>query len=123
MPRKPDLSRHVPDPRLDPYRERVARVFRGGEEVGLLLVRVDVYAEAESGRWWWTRWGPTYDVLWLFSLVDGSFSDTVVPPEAVDGELDDYAKGLYHHYGEVLRVRWTTPEESAYLRRSRFGLA
>ncbi len=124
MPRQPDFSQHVPDPGLEPYRDRVARLFRGEDEVGLLLVRIDAYAEAESGWWWWTRWGRPSDLLALFWTVDGEVSDSLVghvSHQDIERELEDYAAGRFRLRGEVLRASWTTPEESAYLRRSEFG--
>ena len=60
MARKPDWSVHTPDPRFDPWRERVGRLYRDGTEVGLLLVRVDVRATQSSGHWWWTKWSPNW---------------------------------------------------------------
>jgi hypothetical protein len=122
VPFKPDWSKHKPDSRFNEYRERVARLFRGDEEVGLLLVRVEPFAQVLSGRLWWTRWSEPYDVLWMWTIVDGEFSDSYLPDEAVDEELRGYADGRYEHYGEGLLLKWTTPQESAHLRRSEFGV-
>jgi hypothetical protein len=122
VPFKPDWSKHETDPRFDQYRERVGRLFRGHDEVGLLLVRVEPYAEVESGHLWWSRWSKSYDVLWLWTIVDGEFNDSYLPGDAVEQELHYYAAGLYDHYGETLCVRWTSAEESARLRRSEFRL-
>ena len=121
MPRRPDFSRHQPDPRFDRYRQRVGRLFRDEEEVGLVLVEVEAYAEQVGGRLWWTRWGPSQDVLWLWTLVDGDFSDTLVPDDAAEGELSDYDAGRFEHAGEVLHVQWTDEQESRRLRASQFG--
>lgn len=121
MPRRPDFAQHRPDPRLDRYRDRVGRLFRGDEEVGLVLVQVQAYAEQVGGYLWWRRWGPTRDLLWLWTVVNGQFSDELVPDDATEEELAAFDECRYRHYGETLRVRWTGPEESARLRSSVFG--
>lgn len=121
MPRRPDFSQHRPDPRFDRYRERVGRLFRDEVEVGLALVEVEPYAEQVGGRLWWTRWDNSRDVLWLWTLVDGTFSDTLVPDDAAAAELQDYDAGSFEHYGESLRVLWTDREESRRLRSTEFG--
>ena len=121
MPRRPDFSQHQPDPRLDRYRQRVGRLLRDGDEVGLVLVEVEPYAEQVGGHLWWTRWGATRDLLWLWTLVDGSFSDTLVPDDATEDELRDFDAGRFVQYGEVLGVRWTDEEESRRLRASQLG--
>jgi hypothetical protein len=117
---KPDWSQHTPDPRFDPYRERVGRLYRNGDEVGLLLARVDVRATAVSGHWCWTKWS-MYDSPWEWVILDGKFSDHVVGQDGAEGALQDYAAGRLQLYGETLRVEWTTPEESSVLREEPFG--
>ena len=99
----------------------MGRLFRGVNEVGLVLVTIEPYAEASGGRLWWTRWGRTHDILWLWSIVDGVFSDEVVPDDAADDELTGYDSGRFMHYGEALRVAWLSQEESTDLRASAFG--
>lgn len=122
MPRRPDFLRHRPDPRFDRYRGRVGRLFRDEEEVGLLLVEVEAYAEQAGGHLWWTRWDTSRDVLWLWTLVDGRSSDSLVPDDAADEELRQYDAGRYiHDDGEPLCVLWTDPAESQHLRAVEFG--
>ena len=120
--RKPDWSAHTPDPRFDPWRERVGRLHRDGAEVGLLLVRVDVRANKASGYWWWTKWSTTYDYVWEWVILDGKFSDhVVVERDGVEQALRDYAAGRFT-LGETLRVEWTTPEDASTLRQDAFGV-
>lgn len=121
MPRRPDFSHHRPDPRFDRYRERVGRLFRDQAEVGWVLVEIEPCSEQVGGRLWWVRWDTTRDVLWLWTLVDGRFSDTLVTDEGVDDVLQDHDSGRFEYYGEVLRVVWTDDAESQRLRASRFG--
>ena len=121
MARKPDWSQHAPERRFDPYRGRVGHLFRDGEEVGLLLVRVEVRATVVSGRLWWTKWSPTFDSLWEWVLLDGRFSDHAVAGDEVDQTLRSYVDGRYLFQGETLRVEWSTPAGSARLREDAFG--
>ncbi len=119
--RRPDWSQHTPDARFDAYRERVGRLYRRDQEVGLLLVRVDVRATPVSGHWWWTKWSPTYDSPWEWVILDGEFSDHVVGRDGVERALHDYAAGRFMLHAETLRVDRTTPEESSRLRQEAFG--
>ena len=118
MPRTPDWSLHQPDHRLDEYRERAARLFRGADEVGALLVKVQPFATQVSGHLWWKQWGPSQDIFWLWSVVDGRFSDSMGPANAVDDELRDLQAGRFHYYGEELRVQWLSGAEAEQVRKS-----
>lgn len=107
---------------MDRYRDRVGRLFRAGDEVGLVLVTVEPFSTQVGGHLWWRRWGPTHDVLWLWYVIDGRFSDSLVPEDGTAEELADYDQGRFAYVGEVLRVLWLDREESAHLRSSEFGL-
>lgn len=61
-------------------------------------------------------------MLWLWVIVDGQFSDHVVPAENAERQLRDDAEGRFEHYGEYLRAQWTDGEESRRLRSSEFGV-
>jgi hypothetical protein len=121
MPRRPDFSRHRQDPRFDRYRGRVGRLLRGSDEAGLVLVIVEPYAEQVGGHLWWRRWGPTHDLLWLWTVVDGQYSDSLVPDDASEEELHDYDTGRYLHYGEDLTVLWMDADGSKRLSAAHFG--
>lgn len=118
MPLRPDFSGHRPNPRFDRYRDRVGRLFRGDNEVGLVLVEVGPYSEQIGGWLWWRRWGPSRDMLLLYIIIDGRFSDAVV--QDAEEKLAEYDAGHFRYYGELLHVRWTSVEESAQLRSSWF---
>lgn len=122
MPRKPDFTRHQPDARFDAYRDRVGRLFRGDDEVGLALVQVEPYAMSSGGHLWWRRWEASRDHLWIWTVVDGQFSDSLLPDDASGDELADYAAGRFRHYGESLRIDWLDADESRRLRLSEFGV-
>ncbi len=121
MPLRPDFTHHRQDPRFDRYRGRVGRLFRAGDEVGLVLIEVEPYCEQVGGHLWWRRWGPTQDLLWVWTIVDGNFSDALVPADASEAELRDYDAGRFNYYGEPLAVAWTDPPESNRLRSTQFG--
>ncbi len=62
VPTKPDFSRHSADPRFDPYRDRVARLYRDGREVGLAFVNEDWLEEWGLGRF--DHYGETLEAAW-----------------------------------------------------------
>ncbi len=121
MPWRPDFSQHRPDPRFDRYRDRVGRLYRGEDRVGSVLVRVEPCGTQVGGHLWWRRWGSTRDLLWEWTVVDGNFSDTLVPEDAADEVLADYDSGRFDYYGEAMRVVWTDASESERLRIVEFG--
>ncbi len=114
---KPDFSRHLADASFDPYRDRVAQLFRDGRQAGLAFVRVEAWAEVKSGRWWWKTWSRSVDVPHIFFVVDGDYSDTVAPWDANDHWLEEWRRGRFDYYGETLEARWLSTEESERLRR------
>lgn len=59
-------------------------------------------------------------MLWLGTLVDGAFSDILVPDDAAEEELAEYDAGRFEHAGEVLRVEWSDHQESRRPRASPF---
>ena len=71
----------------------MGRLFRGEDEVGLVLVQVEPFAEVVG----------------------------VAPTDAAQAELHDYDDKRFAHYGETLRVSWTDEEESRRLKASEFG--
>lgn len=121
MPLRPDFSQHRPDPRLDLYRDRVGRLYRAEDEVGSVLVLVEPWSMTVGGHLWWRRWGPSRDVLWEHTVVDGNFSDTFVPEDATDEVLAFYDSGRFDYYGEAMRVVWTDALDSWRLRSREFG--
>jgi hypothetical protein len=120
---KPDWRRCAQDRRFDRYRNRVARLFRGDKQVGLVLVTAVPYAEVESGHLWWRRWSTPYELLWTYTIVDDTIDDAPIPVPAQDEELDDYATGRYKFRGETLRAEWVSAGESARLRETHFSEA
>ena len=91
MPSRPDFSEHRRNPRFDRYRDRVGRLYRGEEDVGSVLVVVVPYAPQVGGHLWWTRWGSTRDWLFEWTVVDGNWSDTLVPEDMAGEVVAGYA--------------------------------
>jgi len=121
MPYKPDWRLCANDRRFDRYRNRVARLFRGDEEVGFLLVTAVPYANVESGHFWWRKWSTPREMLWTHTVLDGSTDDAAVPEPGQDDEIADYAAGVFRHRGEALRAEWVSAHESVRLREIHFG--
>ncbi len=120
MPYRPDFSSHQPRPALRRYQDRVGRLNRGKQEVGLVLALVESYCEQVGGHLWWRRWSTPEDALNLWTIIDGKFSDSWVPDEVIDDELADYDAGRFAYYGEQLGVVWAEAEESKQLRREHY---
>ena len=123
MSLKPDWRLCLHDRRFDRYRNRVARLFRGDEEVGLLLVTAVPYAEVESGHLWWKKWSTPREQLWTYTILDGSIDEAPIAEPELDEELDDYASGRYRFRGQALRAEWTAGGESVRLREAHFSEA
>ncbi|MGN6333320.1 MAG: hypothetical protein ACTHOD_17025 [Motilibacteraceae bacterium] len=121
MPWNPDFSEHHPGPRLERYRDRVGRLQRDGQDVGLVLVQVAPYAEQTGGRLWWRRWSPARDALGLLTILDGRISDHFLADD-IATELDAYDAGRFEYLGERFCVVWLDRQESARLRVDEFGV-
>lgn len=121
VPWNPDFSDHRAGPRLEHYRDRVGRLYRDGQDAGLVLVQVTAWAEQTGGRLWWRRWSPPREALGLLTILDGRFSDHVLADDVAD-ELDAYDEGRFEHVGETLSVVWLDREESSRLRVEEFGV-
>jgi hypothetical protein len=122
VPRRRDFSSHVTAPDVAQHDGRVARLLRDGLPVGHLLVQTQPYAEVVAGHLWWRRWGPTVDALWLWTVVDGRFVDTMVTePDLVTAELQMWGRAECEHDGEMLTLRWLEPVEAAMVASSVFG--
>lgn len=99
----------------------MARLYRGDDEAGLLLVRTEPVALQESGHFWWRRWGEPREWFWLWTVIDGKFSDTLGPDDLADGQLLEFASGFFELYGETFRLEWVSEAEAERLRDTQFG--
>lgn len=124
MPWKPSAAGQVRDPRLDPYRNRVAAVRSDdGQLCGHLFVKTDFMHEQVGGHLWWRRWSaPEEFAVCYLNAADADsplpeFTDFWVTPDALDDELADWAAARMTYVGETYALSWLSAEESAQLRR------
>ena len=86
-----------------------------------MLVRLDARCSRTSGHLWWQRWSQPRDEFELWIYLDGDFTDAYVSADDLKQELHDWQATRFRYCGESLNLAWTSPEESAHLRRTQFG--
>lgn len=119
---KPSFENARPDPRLDPYRGRAARLTLGEAEAGHVLVESEYGADRVGGHLWWQRWGePVEFALVDILFADGTYDDAWVTGEDLDRELDDWAAGRFRFAGTTYDLVWLDDAESARAHREVFG--
>jgi hypothetical protein len=110
-----------PDPRLDPYRCGIARVYAGTRLIGHLGTRVETWWTV-SGPFWRRRYVRPTEVLdWVLfhedpeaGFLDGTSTDVVL-----DDELQDWDDGRWVVNGQAVRLEWLRgPEAEEALRRN-----
>jgi hypothetical protein len=122
-PKKPLLPAH---PRLQEFDGRVAHLLQGETQVGLLLVRSDAWATCSGGALWWRRWSPWRHSAMLLVDLPGrepNYDDSVVMPDDLDTEIDDWQNSRFRLYGDTYRLRWCDEVESKRLASTVFGVA
>lgn len=100
------------DPRLTPFRDRAADLFRGEVPVGQVFVESAVHREFLGGPPWRKKWGPAVEIARAFVHIDGQWLDDYVEPDAIAGRAADWKAGRYPWGDEVLRARWLSEHES-----------
>lgn len=101
-------------PRLDPDRERVARLNRDGDHRGFLLVSVEQVWDRLGGRWWWTSWSPWRE----FVIAEVVFTDDYPPDDNfwvdqdLDAELARWRHGDFRYLTGPFTMEWLNAEES-----------
>ncbi|GAB4062106.1 hypothetical protein GCM10028777_00790 [Angustibacter speluncae] len=122
MPLKPDLGGHQPSPHVIRYANRVARLSRGAAPAGYALIKPDVLSTRLAGHLWWRRWGPPRDAFWVWTVVDGQFTDSyITEPDRVFEETVTWDRGVFEHYGELLAAEWLTGRDGTRVRADAFG--
>lgn len=118
---KPTFDACRPEPHAT-YEGRVARLFRGEDEVGLLLVRGQQLAYQESGHLWWKRFAAAEPFLVVWTIVDGHIAnDWLTSTDMVEAVVQDWAEGRHDYYDDVLRLDWVAQNEAERLTRSAFA--
>ncbi len=123
MPRSPswELGRN---PRLDPYRERVARLSKNGAPRGFHLVSVEPVCDRLGGHWWWTSWSPWRE----FVIAEVAFTEGYPPDDSfwvdqdLDAELDRWSQGELRYLTGLFDLEWLTAEESLQAARDIFDV-
>ncbi|EIV94348.1 hypothetical protein [Frankia sp. QA3] len=121
MPWRPRLESPEPHPRLGRYSHRVAWIFDGPNPIGYLLVVPDVYSIQTGGALWWRRWSEGRHGATLYLALPGTrfpFTDTIVWPDDLSEELDDWDLGRFQLVDETYDLRWLDEDESRSLIRS-----
>ena len=118
---KPDLETgFVPDPCLDPFRDRAARATLPDGRSGVLYVESDRLATLESGHLWWRRWSAPYEIaiLWL-DLPDGVCTDIWLSDDAaIEAETEQWARREWTGIRQggrpapIYALEWLGDEES-----------
>jgi hypothetical protein len=113
------------DSRLGRYSWRVTRICDGTDEVGLLLVVPEVYSEITGGALWWRRWSESRHAAMLYLVLPGwefEFTDTIVLPDDLPEEVDNWDLGRLSLFGETYALRWLDEGESRRLASDWFGM-
>lgn len=113
-------------PRLAVFAKQVAEVLKDGLPAGFLLVEPESYAEQVGGVLWWRRWSEYRWAAHLWLKVPGldlgvDVTDSVVAPEDLEGELDDWEADRFVFVGELLSLRWLGAEQSAKVTAAEWG--
>lgn len=112
MPWSPSFANVVPDPRLDPYRGRAARLLDGDDVVGHVLVETDYSAESLGGVLWWRRWAVPVEFAIVFTQIGEAEARTT---GVGTGDLDIFnrwAEVGYDDAGRRLSAVWLDESES-----------
>lgn len=118
MPWNPPLAEPPVPPRLAAYAHRVAEMLTDGRPVGFLLVEPETYTEQVGGALWWRRWSEVRWAAHLWLTLPGlnlgvDATDTLIAPEDLAGELDDWDAGRFTFGGQLATLRWLDANESA----------
>lgn len=118
----PSFADAQPDPRLDPYRGRVAVATRYGEPAGHLLVETDYLAERISGRLWWRRWATPTEYAQVFTQFPEhpSTEPTWVLPAEIDELVAIWATGRHIEDGTAYGITWLGAAEAERVHREVF---
>lgn len=122
MPPRKLATEPPPNPRLDPYRRGIARLWAGDQLAGYLATRVQVWWTVTGPFWRRRGVDPTEKVEWLLSYVrsdprdhaDG-WDDGIT--NGVDAQIDEWDAGRFTlGHGEVVRVEWLEGPEASNIR-------
>ncbi|MCK9904214.1 hypothetical protein MXD63_29725 [Frankia sp. Cpl3] len=103
----------------------MARIRDGEDDAGLLLVRPTLWSQRAGGALWWRRWSDPRHAATLDLYLPSSglpFTDSVVAPDDLPEELDDWDAGRFRFVGEIFTLHWLDENESRRLATEQFGV-
>jgi hypothetical protein len=121
MPWSPSFTDAVPDPRLDAYRGRAARLTDADVVVGHVLVESDFRADVTAGMFWWSKWGPSSEFAIIFARLGESEAEVTAVDADDLGLFDQWATNGYADGDRRLKVSWLDADESARVHAEVFG--
>jgi hypothetical protein len=105
----------VPDARLDLYRDRLARLYRGGALAGHVILLTESWVTQVGGHLWWRRWELREFAQPRVQLLDGSDFDDPIQEANLEQELEHWSRGKFPVTGELLDLVWLSQEEAVRL--------
>jgi hypothetical protein len=122
MPWSPEWRNEL-DPRLDPYRNRMAALLRHHQTVGHVLFLTERWSIQLGGILWWRRWSADRELAQpLVTMGRGDIFDQPLDEPELTLELDAWARNEFPLVGELLELQWLTTEEAVVAAPAVFGM-
>lgn len=96
------------DPRFDPYRNRAAALFRGGEQAGVLFAEstdVEIQGSDSEDPWWRANAG-VRNILELWIRIDDVDLFNCWIANDIADDLEDWRRGVFVCDGIEYECRW-----------------
>jgi hypothetical protein len=110
-----------PDPRLDPYRGRAARLSLDGEPSGYLLVETQEARFKAGGFAWWSRWDPAEEIAVVATQVGDTDETSALVRDGLAAAIASWGRGQHTIRGTAYDVSWLDEAESDRVHREIFG--
>ncbi len=120
MPWSPSFDDAEPDPRLDPVRDRAARLEKAGELAGHVLVETDYLANQAGGVLWWRRWSRPVEYAVVLARIGEETSEAAVGNDDL-GIVAAWAADGFTHAGTTYEMVWLDEAESRRVHDEVFG--
>ena len=112
-----------PDPRLDPYRNRVGILALDGATDGHVLVETAFGQFKTGGALWWTRWADPVEFTVVAVIIDGELvaDGETAAGDQLDEQLARWDAGAHVVGPATYRVTWLDQAESDRAHHEVFG--
>lgn len=112
----------IPNPRIDPFRDRAGALTRldDGSAAGQVYIEVEQVSAQLGGGLWWRRWGPWRDSLLIYVEIGDEIDDISIGEPHIDDEIDEWRTGRFSHGDDEYAVEWLDDTETARVR-TEFG--